>query len=273
MRVVLPRVRFKPPQRMEFLERALRELRALPGVSAAAVTDTLPTEVRENNIQIRTRETLSAPLTELAAGSFVSASGSVFETMRIPLLAGRVYGDQEKDRVVITAAGRALFGNRDPLGQEIRHGMNNKPLEVVGVVGDIHPLGLDQPAFPVVFMSLPTMVQPASAMQPALRQTLAKLDPMLGAASLVTLDPNGSPEVRHRRQQAVLIAWFGLIALVVASAGVYGVIVFALAQRRKELAIRLALGAAERDVRELVWREAMLPVGVGATAGLATALR
>ena len=101
---------------------------------------------------------------------------------------------------------------------------------------------------------------------------MAAVDAGLAVSDIRALDRLPRPEVERRQLQARLVSGFGLIALLLAATGVYAVVTLSMTQRRKELAIRVALGAEARHVRRLVWREALMPVILGVGPGLAAAV-
>lgn len=272
--------------RQALVDRIREECLKLPGVESVAAVTSLPMHTSWNFMNIYTPETENLPLSETIVGSFTYATRDYFQTVGLPLLEGRLYEDAEvEDRVVVISAtaARQLFPGRNPIGAKLRHLIANQAERVIGVVGDVRSEGLDHPPSITVYRPLARSLfgsrapelyalvrsrGTADMVRDDIRRAVAKVDPMLAVPSMGTLDRIPRPEVQRRELQAALTSGFGGIALFVAVAGIYGVVAFSLALRRKELAIRMALGAEQRHVRGLVWREALTPVLWGILPGL-----
>jgi len=284
-----PKTKYRNSElRLQLVERLVAELRRLPGASAAAVSSVLPHEQSWNFVNILTERTEGRPLSEQQTGYFQSVSQDYFAATGIPLLAGRVHrdrGEAEQVALLSRTAALALFPSADPLGQVIRHGILKKPTRVIGVVGDTYPDGRDKPPANMVYEPINRLVLPAVPLELSLiirsepgtlthqsiQRAAATVDPGLGVPQVRFLSQIPRREVSSRGLQALLSGGFAGMALFVATAGIYGMVAFALAQRRRELAIRMALGASERDMWRLVTRESLLPVVWGLVPGIGAA--
>jgi predicted permease len=218
------------------------------------------------------------------------AVGRYFQTMRIGSVRGRVFDerdDADSPPVAIineTLAAR-LFPGQDPIGERIRLGANAgiRAATVIGVVRDIRHHGLETAPSPEVYIHYlqnppvspllvfrttgsPTGV--AAALQAALRE----IEPTVEIASVRTMDDIRRETMAERRFLTVLVAGFGILALVLAGIGVYGVVTLVVSERRQELGIRLALGAKPSSVAVQVLRDGCRLAAIGVGSGLVLTL-
>lgn len=272
--------------RLRLAERFTEELRTIRGVTSAAVTTTMPNEPSWNLVNVETDVRPAQADPPVISAHFVFASKGYYETLGIPLLEGSIPEDQKGDerKVVISrSAARAFFPGLNPIGRVLRHGINQWPERVVGVVGDIYADGLDQPPSKVIYRPFaenyfggqtPEMILlvrtegDTSKLSGPIREVVRKVTPQLGVPRVETLRQLPRREVTVRQTLAALVSGFGFVALFVAVAGLYGVTAYSLAQRRKEHAIRAALGAEPQHLRVLIWRETLTPVLWGLFPGI-----
>jgi putative ABC transport system permease protein len=272
-----------------FYRDALERLREQPGVTRTAAISWTPLGDggAATSFTISGRE---APLPgqEPTADIRVVTPG-LFETLRIPLLAGRDFSPDDRSgtprvAVIGDALARELGPRGRALGQRLKLRWGGDPeVEIVGVVGDVHLASLDtQPRATVYlphaqdgnnFMTLMLRTSgPPQALVPGVRATVASLDPALPVGSALPLDEVVSGSLRSRRFVLVLVSVFGALALTLAGIGLFGVMAYLVAQRTSELGVRLVLGARPLDVLRLVVGDGMRLVGTGLALGLVAGL-
>jgi predicted permease len=220
----------------------------------------------------------------------VVVSPGYFETMGIPLVHGRDFTAADRPdgaQVMVLGAetARRIFGDsRAALGRRVRSWRDeNVYREVVGVVGDVRIDGADDDPRPVVYVphaqsawrsmivAIRTEGDPL-AILPAARASIGALDPRLALGAVTTMDDVFAKSVAPRRFAAFLLSAFALLALLLAAVGIYGVLSYAVAQRTREIGVRIALGAERGRVLAMVMREAGVVVLVGSALGVSGAL-
>jgi putative ABC transport system permease protein len=276
----------------------LDTLRQQPGVEAAGAVANLPlaSPYGDLNIQIEGRETPSGTPARRADWQVVTPG--YFEAIGIRLLRGR--GIESSDRadtpgvvVINDTMARQYWGDMDPIGQRFRLGGGAGPgsVTVVGIVSAIRHNNLtDEPGRQMYFAHTQFRfwgggMQPARALtvvartagNPAavaglIRRDVRALDPALPLGSIRTMEAVRAEAVSGPRFLTLLLSAFSAIALAIALVGIYSVVAYSVAQRRREIGVRLALGAAPRAIVALVVRQGMIPAAIGMTAGLAAAL-
>jgi predicted permease len=288
----LPRARYRDAARREvFRGAALDRLRATPGVRAAGAVSVLPLGGNANNgtFDIEGRADLSG--NRQPHGENWAATPGYFAAMRIPLLRGRVFGDADLASslpvaVVDDALARTYFGKEDPVGRRIDFEgdeSRRKWRVIVGVVGTVRARSLDdapRPSFYVPFsqsheaiLTLVARVEgDAARYARALRAAVAAADPGQPLGTVAPLEDLAAETVSQRRLAAGLLAAFAIAALFLASVGLYGVLAYSVARRRREIGVRMALGAVPSAIASLVLRESGRMIAAGLAGGLAAAL-
>jgi predicted permease len=253
-----------PEQRLAYLDEVLRRVGQTPGIEHAAITDSLPLGRNRTwgaGAKGVTYERGTFPL------AFVRVVSEGYPAaMGVPLLAGRDLASSdgpgaEPVMLINKTLADALWPGQNPIGQYINNGCGAKERRVVGVLGDVRHLSLEQPsgnemymparqcddlagAYLVVRSSLPTG-QVASA----LRTALAPIAPNLAGNDLRTLQQIVDRSTSPRRFTVLLLGGFAVFALILASLGIYALISYSVGQRTQEIGIRMALGASARDVQ------------------------
>lgn len=273
-----------------FYSDLLARLRALPGITAVGATSTNPFRQAGFSNSVTPEERASdAPPSGLVQAGWRSVTPGFFEAMQIPILRGRAFQDSDRagaERVIVISdsLARRLWPGSSAVGRRVYWGgTTGRTRTVIGVAGDIRDVKLEAEPPPLVFVphaqvDLPSMtiiVRTATGITgvlPDIRQVLQKVDsrlppPLIEAVDASRADATGAP-----RFHASLLATFASIAVVLAITGVYAMLAFAVAERRREIAVRLALGASRGRIARLILRDGLALAAAGVLCGTVAAL-
>jgi putative ABC transport system permease protein len=280
----------KTADRAGFFDLAMERLRALPGVRTVAVTNKVPLTGESNVNHIEPQggaaEALDPRTGQLVMVNVRFVSHDYFAALGIPLLRGRAIEAADRERNVAVVSQRLaakVWPGQEPLGKVLSSGSGVNHAEVIGVVGDVHSAQLERD--PTLMIYVPFWKQAyqvsdlvvRSAADPRrlaeqVRRTIRAIDSGIPAPRMRTMDEIVSQSVARRRFQMRVAAAFAVSALLLAALGIYGVVAYGVTLRRRELGIRMALGARAGEVRRLVVWQGLRPVALGLMCGMAAAL-
>jgi MacB-like periplasmic core domain/Sulfatase/FtsX-like permease family len=290
--IELPQARYPDgPQITAFYQTLLERLRQVPGIQAAGVTNNLPMTGSGSTTWLAL-EGRPRPVGEPPEVNYRTASPDYFRALDVPVIAGRVFTDQDTPTsltavIVNRTLVERFFSDRDPIGRRIRIGPNPKApwRTIVGVVGDMHQAGPEVPALPELYLPVTQDVfadtslavrTPGDplALAATLRDVVHSIDPQLAIIQMTTMEQIVTEHVASRRLLMILLAVFAGVALLLALVGIYGVMGNAVSQRTNEIGVRMALGAQRGEIVQMILREgaALGLAGLGLGLGIAIAL-
>ena len=284
IRVALPEIRYsRPEQRLAFFERVLERIRSLPGVQAAGATTDFPLDTGSTLAYLFVPGQPPKPHghEDTATSHFVTPG--YFESMKIQLKTGRFFDerdgpDSQRVSIISDALAKQFFRSENPIGKLIVFGgPQGKPSTIVGVASDVRQESLTTGANPAFYQPLSQVpatpqyvairaVQDPALLIPPVRGAIREMDRQVPVDVAGTAEEIVASSLAQPRLAMLLMAAFAGLALALALIGIYGVMSYAVAQARREIGIRMALGAQRGDVLRLVFRYGAVVL----TAGLAT---
>ncbi len=287
-----------------FFSNLIDRLKQIPGVRKVGATSGLPMNedgglpdgmfllMTQNEVP-KTMDALGPLLQQkelLGSADFCVATDGYFQVLGIPLIRGRIFderdgADSPHVAVISASLARDRWPNQDPIGHTIDFGNMDgdlRLLTIVGIVGDIHEYGLDAPPRPTVYVNLfqrprsaitVTMLSDAGTqlVTSAARGILQDLNPEI-PARFRTLSQVYSASLGLRRFNVILIGFFGIVALLLATTGVFGVMAYSVSRRTREIGVRVALGAGSSDVLRMILSQGLRTIFIGVAIGIAGSL-
>ena len=286
--LALPPQRYPPEKLVAFYEQLYQQLATLPGSTSAALTDRVPLTGGRSPAPVAVMGRPVPPMSERPHANRHLVSPGYFNTLDIPIRAGRDFDQRDSARVPHVVIVNDTFAHRhfpgeDPIGRTLITGMGQLPSQVVGIVADVRSTNLNAP--PEADYFLPALQRPEtftnilvrtnlgpSAMAPLVREALRTVDADLPLLQPQALSTRIEQTVANRKLALVLLAGFAALALVLASLGVYSVMAHLVAFRTSEIGLRIALGASPAVVMRLVLGHGRRLTLVGIAVGVAGAL-
>ena len=277
-----------PGKRVQLLDRALEKLRSLPGVTSVGLTNPLPLSGGGNQTSF-----IPEGMEDPGPGKWFStennaASRDYFETMRIPLLRGRGFTDEEKADdphvcLIDSRFAETHFAGQDPIGKRIQFGGHGNPnpsySTIIGIVGHVENYGVGEKTRVQLYYPyhqitpgyltfvLRTSIEPA-ALAPAVRTAMRELEPTLPVFNLRTMDDLFDGTVTNQRIMLTILSALAGLAILLAAIGLYGVLSYVVGQRTREVGIRIALGATNATVRKLIIGQGLRLAALGLAVGV-----
>ena len=293
-RVNLPAAAYTEPDRIKVThQQIVQRLREIPGVMSASATSDLP--MQGDWLIVFTPE--GPPPSQLPVATNALVLPGFFEAMRVQLRAGRVFNENDTKGtpgvvVINETMARKYYGNANPVGRQFKWGPPDSPVplrEIIGVVADVKHRTLDEEPTPAVYHAvmqqdtgllvpmyrgLTYVVRARSApasLAGSLRTAVRAVDPNLVVLNVRPMDTIVGDTIASRKFNATLLGLFAALALALAATGVYGVLQYSVIQRRREMGIRIAIGATSSDMIRLIVGQALGLAGIGVAIGVAGA--
>jgi putative ABC transport system permease protein len=277
-------------RRINFFREVTERVSSIPGVKAVGLISHLPFGGRGVNVRFLVPDHPPDSSDDARRAELRVISPGYFETLQIPLKNGRSLTDRDTTAspivvLVNNAFARQFFPGRVPVGERLKiSAVSSSFAEIVGVVADVRHKGYDADPRPEMYVSYlqntvwPVMnvvvrssIEPETIAAP-IRAEIEAIDPSQAIFNVRPLDSFLSDSIAERRFSVALLLTFAILALVTASAGIYGLVAFTVTQRTHEIGIRMALGANSRDVLQLIMGQGMRLVALGLAAGLIAAV-
>jgi predicted permease len=274
----------------EFQRRLLEKVRALPGVESAALVDRMPLtmDVPGVNVYIEGKPVPKSTADVPSAFGF-SISPDYFRTMRTRFLSGRDFdaGDKQGSRsvaVVSSSFAAELLDGANPIGRRFSMGPKDQPIEIVGVVETGKYFSLNDQSPKAFWMPdeiryqskgsimARTRLIPPESLVPSIGAAIREIDPAIALFSAGSMQDQLAWTFFPARVAAIALGAFGMLALVLAATGIYGVMAYAVSRRTREIGIRMAIGASQAQVLASIARSAAILIGTGLVLGLGMAL-
>ena len=288
--VALPAARYSDEAaRLSLYDRMLANVSALPGVESVSTVSLLPF-TGSGQVNLIVPDGVVVPRSEQASANYRFVGPDYFRAVGLPLRSGRSFALGERDpnrptpSVVSQAAAARLWPGEDPIGKRFSRGVPNEPgFEVIGVTIDAHTTSPEQDSPLMVYLPywwrtrattslvLKTAADP-DALIASVRRVIGELDPDIALGQTRTMSELVERTLAPRRYQTTMFIAFGVAALVIATIGIYAVTAYGVSRRKREMNIRLALGARASQVLGMILRQVSAPILAGVGFGVAGAI-
>ncbi len=284
----LPDAKYGDDQQVEaFYRQVLERVRTLPGVESAALVHPLPLNFESHSREFTIEGRPPATPDERLAARLHQVSPAFFETMGIPVLQGNGFSERHhQDTVPVVVISRSMalrfWPDTDPIGQRLRWKVGDEELlaSIIGVVGDTKEMFVHEESPAIIYSSQFQEPQRRNFLQvrasgdplslvASVRGEIWSVEPSLPLSAIRSMEEVASESMMPWRVVSIVLSVFGAAALTLAAVGIYGVMAYAIAQRTREIGIRMALGARAADVLRMALRHGMLLTFIGVGVGLA----
>jgi putative ABC transport system permease protein len=291
MRLEVPETKYGSfARRTQFFQTVLERVRALPGVKQAGFTSALPLTWKGGTTGF-TPENIVLPRGLVNDANNRVVSPGYFEAMRIPLRRGRFLDERDGPQALPVALinetmAKRFWPNVDPLGRRFQHYGSGPWIQIVGIVGDVRQMGLNEPPRQEMYfpywqaeknwmvprdLAIRTDGDP-KALVASVKRTIASIDQDQPISDIKTMDQWLDEEVASRHVQTTLLGGFAALALILACIGIYGVLAYVVTQRTSEIGLRVALGADASSIFRAVARQGMSLAAIGIALGVSVSL-